>query len=352
MTLARAALTQAVKAQALALGFDRVATGPADPPDHGPAFEAWLDAGYAGTMDYMGRGRAERLDPRRLLPGARSVVAVALNYYQGESPGTEAWAPVARYARGRDYHDVMLPRLHRLAEVVREVAGPAVRTRVAVDTSAVLERDLAARAGLGWAGKNTNLLHPELGSWFFIGIVLTTAELDLDEPLPDRCGTCRACLDVCPTEAFVAPYVLDARRCISYLTIEHRGPIPAPLREPMGEWVFGCDLCQTVCPWNRKAPLTGEPALMPEREPVHLPSLLEMTDEDFKARFKGTALKRPKRQGLLRNAAVALGNRKDPAAIPALSRALSDPEPLVREHAAWALCRIVEQEVLSHAGKN
>ncbi len=352
MTLARAALTTAVKADALALGFDRVAVGPADPPAHGPAFEAWLDAGYAGTMEYLGRGRAARLDPARLLPGARSVIAVALNYHQGEPSGHDAWAPVARYAWGRDYHDVMRPRLERLCELIREAAGPDVRSHAAVDTSAVLERDLAARAGLGWVGKNTNLLHPELGSWFFIGIVLTTAELEWDQALPDRCGTCRACLDACPTEAFVAPYVLDARRCISYLTIEHKGPIPEKLREPMGEWVFGCDLCQTVCPWNRKAPPTREPAFLPGTEPLSLPSLLEMTEADFRARFSGTALTRPKRGGLARNAAVVLGNRKDPEAVPALTRALSDPEPLVREHAAWALGRIAGEEKVSHAGKD
>ena len=246
----------------------------------------------------------------------------------------------------------MRPRLERLGEFVREAAGPTVRTRAAVDTSAVLERDLAARAGLGWVGKNTNVLHPKLGSWFFIGSVLTTAELDFDGPLPDRCGTCRACLDICPTEAFVAPYVLDARRCISYLTIEQRGAIPEDLREPMGEWVFGCDLCQTVCPWNRKVPVTGEPALMPASEPISLSSLLQMSDADFRERFSGTPLTRPKRRGLLRNAAVVLGNRKDPEAIPALTRALSDPEPLVREHAAWALARIAGEEMVSHDGKD
>jgi len=352
MILARAALTVAVKDRALALGFDRVAVGPADPPDHGRAFETWLDAGYAGEMEYLERGRAERLDPGRLLPGVRSVIAVALNYYQRESPAAHAWAPVARYAWGRDYHDLMRPRLERLGEFVREAAGPTVRTRAAVDTSAVLERDLAARAGLGWVGKNTNVLHPKLGSWFFIGSVLTTAELDFDGPLPDRCGTCRACLDICPTEAFVAPYVLDARRCISYLTIEQRGAIPEDLREPMGEWVFGCDLCQTVCPWNRKVPVTGEPALMPASEPISLSSLLQMSDADFTERFSGTPLTRPKRRGLLRNAAVVLGNRKDPEAIPALTRALSDPEPLVREHAAWALARIAGEEMVSHDGKD
>jgi epoxyqueuosine reductase len=223
---------------------------------------------------------------------------------------------------------------------LREAAGPDVRGKVYVDTGPVLERDLAARAGLGWIGKNTNLLHQELGSWFFIGVVLTTVELDSDEPLPDRCGTCRACLDVCPTQAFVAPYVLDARRCISYLTIEHRGPIPEELREPVGEWVFGCDLCQTVCPWNRNAPVTSEPAFFPARPLPPLSSLLEMTESDFKAQFAGTPLTRPKRRGLLRNAAVALGNSRDPAAIPALTRALSDSDVLVREHAGWALSRL------------
>ena len=350
MTLARSALTRAVKDRALGLGFDRVAVGSANPPDHGSAFEAWLEAGYAGTMDYLQRGKAKRLDPRQVLPGARSVIAVALNYHQGEPPQAGGWSPVARYAWGQDYHDVMTPRLEDLLAFLREAAGSDVQGKVYVDTGPVLERDLAARAGLGWVGKNTMLLHPEWGSWFFIGILLTTAALDWDEPLADRCGTCRACLDVCPTQAFVAPYVLDARRCISYLTIEHRGPIPVELREPMGEWAFGCDLCQTVCPWNRKAPVTREAAFLPARPSPPLSSLLEMTEAEFKTRFAGTPLTRPKRRGLLRNAAVALGNRRDPAAIPALTRALSDPEPLVSEHAAWALSRIAEQEVLTHVG--
>lgn len=350
MTLTRAALTEAVKARALALGFDRVAVGPADPPDHGRAFEAWLEAGYAGTMEYLERGRAKRLAPQQVLPGARSVIAVALNYYQGEPSEAQGWAPVARYAWGRDYHAVMTPRLEKLLAFVQEAAGTGVRGKIYVDTGPVLERDLAARAGLGWVGKNTNLLHPEFGSFFFIGVILTTVELGFDAPLPDRCGTCRACLDVCPTHAFVAPYVLDARRCISYLTIEHRGSIPEGLREPMGEWVFGCDLCQTVCPWNRKAPVTREPALHPVTPLPPLASVLEMGEADFRARFGGTPLTRPKRAGLARNAAVVLGNRRDPSAIQSLTRALSDQEPLVREHAAWALARIAGEEVVSHGG--
>lgn len=310
MTLARAALTEAVKAKALTLGFDRVAIGPADPPEHGPAFDAWLEAGYAGTMAYLPRGREKRLDPRNVLSGARSLIAVALNYYQGAVPEEESWRPVARYAWGRDYHDLMIPRLQSLLAFLEESAGPGVEGRVYVDTGPVLERDLAARAGLGWIGKNTMLLHPEWGSWFFIGIVLTTAELDFGEPLPDRCGSCRACLDVCPTEAFVAPYVLDARRCISYLTIEHKGPIPDELKPEMGEWLFGCDLCQSVCPWNRKAPLTHEPALRPDGPFPPLSSVHRMTEPEFRARFRGTALMRPRWRGIVRNAEVALANRR------------------------------------------
>jgi len=338
VTLIGFALSGAVKARARALGFDRVAVGPATPPPHAVAFEAWLDAGYGGTMTYLARGRDDRLDPARLLPGARSVIAVALSYKpRADDP---SWRGVAAYARGHDYHDVMRERLATLADFVKEAAGPEAITRVAVDTSAVLERDLAARAGLGWIGKNTNLLAPELGSLFFIGIVLTTAAVVLDDALPDRCGTCTACLDACPTRAFVAPYVLDARRCISYLTIEHRGDVDASLREEMGEWLFGCDVCQDVCPWNAKASVSREPAF-DAASPLESPTaLLALSPEAFRARFRGSAMTRTKRGGLLRNAALVLGNRRDPDAIPALTRALDDDDATVREAAAWALGRI------------
>jgi epoxyqueuosine reductase len=338
VTLVGLALTGAVKARARELGFDRVAVGPATPPPHGAAFDAWLDAGHAGTMTYLARGRDDRLDPTRLLDGAQSIIAVALSY----KPAADdpSWAGVAAYARGRDYHDVMRERLATLADFVRQAAGPETTTRAAVDTSAVLERDLAARAGLGWIGKNTNLLAPDLGSLFFIGIVLTTAALLFDETLPDRCGTCTACLDACPTQAFLRPYVLDARRCISYLTIEHRGDVDASLREGVGEWMFGCDVCQDVCPWNTKASPSREPAFAPGA-PLESPAaLLALTPAAFRARFRGSAMTRAKRAGLLRNAALVLGNRRDPAAVPALTRALDDAEATVREAAAWALERI------------
>jgi epoxyqueuosine reductase len=348
VTLLGLALTAAVKARALELGFDRVAIGPATPPPHGATFERWLAAGYAGTMDYLSRGREARLDPQRLLTGARSVIAVALNYAPAsEAPG---WEAVARYARGRDYHHIMRPRLEGLGQALRELGGPEIRWRACVDTSAVLERDLAAAAGLGWIGKNTNLLHPDLGSFFFIGIVLTTAVLDADAPLPDRCGTCTACLDACPTRAFAAPYVLDARRCISYLTIEHRGTIDERLRPAIGEWVFGCDVCQTVCPWNRKAPATTEAALAAEAPLPRPEELLTLDETAFRARFRGSAMTRAKRQGCLRNVAIALGNHGDPASLPALVRARNDPDPVVSEAAGWAIERIRMAEAPGASG--
>jgi epoxyqueuosine reductase len=307
MTLRSAALTESVKALAHELGFDRVAIGPAGPPDHGEAFRRWVEAGHAGTMAYLERRREERLDPGRVLPGAASIVCVALSYYQGEAADA-SWNPVARYAWGRDYHDVIAPRLERLAAQLSDSSG--ARCRAYVDTGPVLERDLAARAGLGWIGKNTMLLHPALGSWFFIGVVLTTAELEHDALVPDRCGTCRACLDACPTQAFVAPYVLDARRCISYLTIEHRGAIDPALHDGMGPWQFGCDLCQSVCPWNRRAQVTREPAFLPASPYPGAESVLAMSDEEFRREFAGTALLRPKAAGMRRNAAIALGNAR------------------------------------------
>jgi epoxyqueuosine reductase len=299
-----AALAARVKATGRRLGFDLVAIGPADPPPRGGAFEAWLDAGYAGEMAYLARGRARRLDPAAILPGARSLIACALNYYQG----ADAHGPghVARYAWGDDYHDVIEPRLRALLDDL--IAGaPTTAGRVYVDTGPVLERELAERAGLGWVGKNTMLLHPGLGSYFFIGVVLTTAELAFDAPLADRCGTCTRCLEACPTGAFAAPYVLDARRCISYLTIEHRGPIPGELHEGLGGWAFGCDVCQDVCPWNRRAPITAEAAFAARALPT-VAELRTLSEAEYRVRLRGSPLKRARRSGLARNAAIAAAN--------------------------------------------
>jgi epoxyqueuosine reductase len=330
------ALAGRVKATGRRLGFDLVAVGPAGPPERGAALDAWLDAGCAGTMAYMERTRAARRDPARVLPGARSVIACALNYYQG----ADAAGPphVARYAWGDDYHAVMEPRLRALLDDL-VAAAPGSTGRAYADTGPLLERELAARAGLGWVGKNTMLLHPALGSYFFIGMILTTAELQPDPPLPDRCGTCTRCLEACPTAAFPRPYVLDARRCISYLTIEHRGAIPEDARPGLGTLAFGCDICQDVCPWNRRAPVTSEAAFRAR----DLPALREwpgLTEAEYRERLRGSPLRRARRRGLRRNAAVALGNARDPEAGPALAAALGDPDPEVRLHAAWALGRL------------
>ena len=298
-------LTGSVKALALELGFDLVAVGPAAPPEHGAALRRWVAAGHAGTMGYLERRLEERLDPDRVLPGARAAVCVALNYYQGE-PVDPSWRPIARYAWGRDYHDVIGPRLERLATHLADAAG--ARSRGYVDTGPVLERDLAARAGLGWIGKNTMLLHPALGSWFFIGVLLTTAELVSDAPLADRCGSCRACLDACPTGAFLAPYVLDSRRCISYLTIEHRGDIDPDLHPDMTGWQFGCDVCQDVCPWNRKAPPAPHPEFRPRAAYPGAEAISHMDDTSIRDAFRDTALLRAKPAGLRRNALIYLEN--------------------------------------------
>jgi epoxyqueuosine reductase len=338
VTLTALALTRTVKARALEVGFDRVVVGPAGPADHAGPFEAWLDAGYAGGMDYLARTRVERQDPARLLPGCRSVVALALAY--GPREDDPSWSTVSRYARGADYHDLMRPRLVAVIDALREAGGPSVASRAAVDTSAVLERDLAARAGLGWIGKNTNLIAVGAGSYFFIGIVLTTAGLVADGPATDHCGTCTACLDACPTGAFVEPWVLDARRCLAYLTIEHRGDVADEWKPAMGDWLFGCDVCQEVCPWNRKAPPAREPALAPAAPLPSLTALLEMDDAAFRARFRGSAMSRARRAGLARNAALMLGHRADRAAVPALRRALHDPDAGVRRAAQWALARL------------
>jgi epoxyqueuosine reductase len=345
-------LEQRIKAQAQSLGFELVGIAPATPADGFDRLAAWLDRGFAGEMAYMQRHREACRHPQSILPQVRSVVMVGMNYKpaSGDQPGIEeadgtgqARGKVARYARGADYHDVLRARLKQLLAWL-QVEMPDCRGRGVVDTAPLLERDFARRAGLGWFGKNTMLLNKRVGSYFFLGALLVDLALQPDRPHDSsHCGTCTACLDACPTEAFVEPGVLDARRCISYLTIELRGPVPSALREPMGDWVFGCDVCQEVCPWNRKAPAASEPAFRPRvgSDSVDLVELLGLSEEEFRVRFQGTALLRSRRRGLLRNAAIALGNSGDESALPVLRRALEDPEPLVREAAAWAIDRII-----------
>ncbi len=335
-----AELTRQLKARAHHLGFELAGACPAVAPPGLGRFQQWLASGYAGEMHYLSdRGEAYR-HPSRVLDGARSILMLAANY-GGEHPvdSLTGQGRISRYAWGADYHEVLRRRLHALADFCHELA-PHASVRGVVDTAPLLEREFAQLAGLGWIGKNTLLLNRQLGSWFFLAALLTSETLAYDEPVEsDYCGTCRACLDACPTGALVAPYQLDARRCISYLTIELRGPVPAEFREPIGDWLFGCDVCQDVCPWNRRGPASLEPAFRPARDtnPAGLAELFFLDDEAFRLRFRHTPLWRARRRGILRNAAIVLGNRPSPAALPALLQGLADAEPLVRDASAWAL---------------
>ena len=336
-------LEQLIKAQACGLGFDLAGITSLGPMETAAAFETWVACGYAGEMDYLPRGTAKRRDSRLPVPGTTSAIVVGLDY-GGRSPS----GPIARYARGDDYHDIMFGKLEELHEWLEGEFGRPVAGKAYVDTGPLLERDLARRAGLGWFGKNTNLINPDLGSFFFIGALLVDLDLHPDTPFEaDRCGTCTRCLDACPTGAFVEPRLLDATRCISYLTIELKGAIPEDLRSQIGTHIYGCDVCQDVCPYNIKfAQELREPAFAPRaaignRDAQSLArELLAMDDDDFRAAFSGSPMKRAKRRGLLRNAAVVLGNIGDEGDKAALAVAANNLDPLVREHAEWALEQI------------
>jgi epoxyqueuosine reductase len=298
-----------IKEHARQLGFDPVGITPLGPVESFAAFRDWLDKGYAGEMAYLDRGAEKRQDTSRPVPGARTAIVVALDYGGRQPAGS-----IARYARGDDYHDIMLDRLRTLHTWLEHDCGHSVSGKAYVDTGPILERDLARRAGLGWIGKNTMLINPERGSFFFLGALLVDLELTADAPFEaDRCGTCTRCLDACPTEAFVAPRVMDARRCISYLTIEHRSEIAPELQPLVGELVYGCDICQDVCPWNvRFSRELTDPALAPRPENVDPDpaELATLSEADFRNRFKGSPIKRTKQTGLVRNARIALQNRE------------------------------------------
>jgi len=321
-------------------GFDIVGVAAPDPPPELASFAAWVARGHAGEMRYLSEQVERRSDLRVAFPWARSVVCVGLQYdtphpYSTEAPAGRGW--VSRYAWGDDYHEVMKAMLDRVVEALQEENGP-FQARTYVDTGPVVERAWAAAAGVGAWGKNTCLLHPEHGSWFFLGEIVTDLDLEPDAPRTDMCGTCTACLDACPTGALPAPYELDATRCISYLTIELRGPIPEEKREGVGRHVFGCDICQDVCPWNRKRRHQGMAPFAPRPGAVapDLEELAGLDTEGFRERFRRSPVKRTKRRGLLRNVAVALGNAGDPAHLPLLERLAEDEDPVVREHADWA----------------
>jgi epoxyqueuosine reductase len=344
------ALTQAVKDEAHRLGFQLAGVTTPDPPPHLEAFERWLAEGRHAEMHYLAAepARQRRANPRLILPECRSILVLGMRYAPSHSaspqPG-KMLGRVASYAWGRDYHLVLPERLKNLVAFLNRQLGQEIPNRWYTDTGPVLERDLAQRAGLGWIGKNTCLIHPTQGSYFFLAEIFLGIELVSDPPFQvDHCGTCTRCLDACPTNCILPDRTIDARRCISYQTIELKGAIQPDLRQDVGEWVFGCDVCQQVCPWNKRF-------ASPEVDPVFAPragmpwldlgQVLTLTPQDFNRLFKDSPLKRAKRRGLLRNAVVALGNQADPASIPALAGTLlSDPEPLVRGHAAWALGQI------------
>lgn len=335
-------LEQLIKAQAYGIGFDLAGITTLGPADTASEFEQWISRGYSGDMDYLPRGADKRRDSRLPFPGARSAIVVGLNY-----GGTSPSGPVARYARGDDYHDVMWRMLDSLHTWISEHLGYRAVGKSYVDTGPILERDLARRAGLGWFGKNTNLINPRIGSFFFIGSLLIDLELDPDIPFEaDRCGTCTRCLDACPTAAFVEPHVLDATQCISYLTIEAKGSMPLDLREPVGERLYGCDICQDVCPWNASFARDLSNAELAPREALEgsarevARDLLAMNSDEFRSAFKGSPMKRAKSRGLKRNAAVVLGNAGDGDDLAVLQASLGDPEELVREHVSWAIDRI------------
>jgi epoxyqueuosine reductase len=341
-------LTASLKSAAHRLGFALVGVCPAVAPTGVARLTEWLDRGYAGQMHYLSSRRSAYDHPRHVLPGVRSIVMLGLPYGSRHTPCSVSAGQgrISSYACGTDYHDVVHDKLKQLLAFLYELA-PDASARGVVDSAPLLEREFAQLAGLGWAGKHTLLINKPAGSYFFLAALLTDLDLEADEPFTaDHCGTCRACLDACPTNAFPQPYVLDATRCISYLTIELRDHIPADLRSGIGDWLFGCDICQEVCPWNRHAPGADEPLLQPadRADAVDLIALFDLDDEAFRHRFRHTPLWRARRRGILRNAAIILGNQKVSTAVPTLTHALSDPEPLIRGASAWALGQIGARE--------
>jgi epoxyqueuosine reductase len=341
-------LKQAIMQEAHRLGFELVGVTSPEPPPHFAAFETWLQAGRQAEMAYLAteRARQRRGDPRQILPECRSILVLGIHYPppQPHSSPPER-GQVAAYACSDDYHDLLPARLQALVAFIEAQTGEPVPNRCYTDTGPILERDLAQRAGLGWIGKNTCLIHPRRGSYFLLAEILLGIDLDPDPPFtPDHCGSCTRCLQACPTSCILPDRTIDSGRCISYLTIELKGPIPADLRSSLGSWVFGCDICQQVCPWNQRFAAPADEAIFTTRPDAQQPDLaaeLALNLQDFNHKFKGTPIRRTKRRGYLRNVAVALGNSGSPDALPALARTLSaEPEPLVRQHAAWALGQI------------
>jgi epoxyqueuosine reductase len=341
----RQAVKQSIKDKARQLGFILAGVTTPEPPPHYSTFEHWLAQGQHGQMNYLAteRSRLRRADPKQILPECKSILVLATPYPPPAGTGMsegQGEGSVASYARGDDYHDVLPARMKELVHFIEKQVGGPVKNRWYTDTGPILERDLAQRAGIGWIGKNTCLIHPKQGSYFLLSEIFLDLELEPDAPfITDHCGTCTLCIEACPTDCILPDRTLDARRCISYLTIELKDDIPVELRDKMGNWIFGCDICQMVCPWNRFAP-EGDSAFL-DKEPLHpLTDELTLTPQAFNQRFKRTPTQRPKRRGYLRNVAVALGNTSDMHALPVLQNVLNDEEPMIREHAGWAIEQI------------
>jgi epoxyqueuosine reductase len=336
----------ALKRRAQELGLDVCGITSTDPVRHAPFYRQWAAAGQAGEMQWLSRDPERRTDPRLVLPGALSILVVGLNYWQPPPAGR---GRIARYALGEDYHHVLL---EKLETITAEIVAAGAQAKVYVDTGPILEKPLAERAGIGWQGKSTMLIHPKLGPWLLLGEIITTLELEPDAPQRDHCGSCNRCLEACPTGAITAPYQLDARRCIAYLTIELKGSIPEEMRPLIGNRIYGCDECLDVCPWNRFAQTTREARFLvkPEedgRDQLH--ALLEISPAEFKRRFARSPILRVKRRGLLRNVCVVLGNIGTADDLPALRRAEQHEEPLVREHAVWATRQIEKRMITATA---
>lgn len=341
------ALTQQIQTRARELGFELVGITPAGESKTIERYREWIANGYAGEMGYLERHIPLKKDTRTLLEEAKSVISLAMNYYTVDPPKELTDDPsrgnISRYAWGEDYHDVIRERLQQLVDFIRIITEFELKSRVFVDSGPILEREYAEKAGLGWIGKNTNLINWQSGSWYFLSEILISIELEYDhQPVRGSCGTCTKCIEACPTDAIIEPNLLDSRLCISYLTIELKDSIPKELRPQIGNLIFGCDICQEVCPWNSKAVPSSEQAFQPRegnRTPELL-SLIDMTQTEFSVKFKGSPIKRTKRKGFLRNVIVAIGNWGSRTAVPALKMALIDDEPLIRGHAAWALGQI------------
>lgn len=332
---------------ARSLGFAQCRVAKCNSPPHAGAFLSWLGHGHAGEMAWLERNKDRRTDPQLVLPGACSVIMLAMNYWQGkrESHAKEGNAQLPRiagYALGEDYHGLIEKKLRELDDYLREHGGIQ---KCYVDTGPILERDYAAAAGAGWQGKSTMLVHPELGVWFFLASILTTLEIEPDQPLPDRCGRCTRCIDACPTGAIISPHQLDARRCISYLTIELKGSIPLEYRALIGDRIYGCDDCLEACPWNRFAQVSAESSFASSHATngMTLSDYLKLSGDEFRTLFRNSPIKRIKRRGFLRNVCVAIGNTGGPENLEELRKAAEDPEPLIAEHARWAIDQILSR---------